>query len=230
MANDSSSGGYLSPLPTTPPLQGQALLNFLQAVIVGITGLDGTMVRPYWQGEPPNVPDAGLAWCAFRIQARPSDTFPFVKHNADGQGGDALQRHEALHILTSFYDLGSGGNADGYASLLRDGLLIAQNREILTLNKMGLAKTGDIIPVPSLLKFRWLYRADFDLVIRRQIDRLYPVLDVLSAQGTIVSDDGLSRVIAAPPVAPVPPPTGGPSLDFSSEDPNNAVFIPALIH
>src|SRR3979409_241705 len=130
---DSSTGGYLIP-SGAPPLEGQALLDFLQGVIVGITGLDGTMVRPVWQSEPPNIPDAGEAWCAFRITTRPSDKFPYVKHNADGQGADALQRHEELHVLCSFYDLGSGGLADGLCAQLRDGLSIAQNREILTLN------------------------------------------------------------------------------------------------
>jgi len=198
MPNDSTSGGYLSPDPTTPPLQGQALLDYLQGVIVGITGLDGKMVRPFWQSEPPNIPDAGTAWCAFRITARPSDTFPYVQHNADGEGGDALQRHEELRVLASFYDLGSGGQADGYAALLRDGLSIAQNREVLTRSKMGLARTGEIMPVPVLVKSRWLYRVDLEVVIRRQIDRLYPVLNVASAQGSIVSDDGIARPIKVP--------------------------------
>src|ERR1700694_2060232 len=128
---DSSTGGYLIPSAAPAPLEGQALLDFLQGVIVGITGLAGTMVRPVWQSGPPNIPDAGTAWCAFRITTRPSSTFPHVKHDPAGQGADALQRHEALHVLCSFYDLGSGGQADGLAALLRDGLSIPQNREIL---------------------------------------------------------------------------------------------------
>jgi hypothetical protein len=192
---DSSTGGYLIPSAAPAPLEGQALLDFLQGVIVGITGLDGTLVRPYFQGEPPNMPDEGTAWCAFRIAARPSDKFAYLKHNADGQGADALQRHETLHVLCSFYDLGSGGLADGFASLLRDGLSIAQNREALTLHNMGLAWTGEIIPVPVIVKTRWLYRVDLEVVIRRQIDRVYPVLTVLSAQTTLVTDGGLTRQI-----------------------------------
>ncbi len=194
---DSATGGYLIP-SGTPPLEGQALLDFLQGVIVGITGLDGTMVRPVWQSEPPNMPDAGTAWCAFRITTRPSDTFPVVKHNADGQGVDALQRHEELHVLCSFYDLGSGAVADAHAAQLRDGLSIAQNREVLTLNNMGLAKTGDLVAVPVIVKTRWLYRVDLEVVIRRQIDRLYPVLNLTSAQGSVATDDGIRRTIKVP--------------------------------
>lgn len=191
---DSSTGGYLIPSGTAP-LEGQALLDFLQAVIVGITGLAGPMVRPYWQSEPPNIPDAGTAWCAFKISSRPSDKFPYVRHNpddADGQGSDTLQRQETLHILTSFYDLGSGGLADGLCAQLRDGLSIPQNREVLTLNNMGLGYTGEAISVPVVVKTRWLYRVDLEVVIRRQIDRTYPVLNVLSAQTTVTTDDGLT--------------------------------------
>jgi hypothetical protein len=195
---DSSTGGYLIPSPVPAPLEGQALLDFLQGVIVGVTGLDGTLVRPTWQSEPPNIPDAGVAWCAFRITERPSDAFPYVKHNANGQGADALQRHETLHILCSFYDLGSGGQADYYAALLRDGLSIPQNREVLTLKNMGLVKTGEPVPVPIIVKTRWLYRVDLEVVIRRQIDRVYPVLNVTSAQGSIVTSDGITRTIKAP--------------------------------
>lgn len=198
MPNDSSTGGYLAPAPDTPPLEGQALLDFLQAVIVGITGIDGTLVRPYAQSEPPNIPDAGTAWCAFKIASRPSDTFAFVKHNVDGNGSDALQRHEALHILTSFYDLGSGGAADGLCSLLRDGLQVPQNREALSFGNMALVKTGDMISVPVMVKSRWLYRVDMEVVINRQIDRVYSVLSLTSAQGTIVTDDGITRTIKVP--------------------------------
>lgn len=195
---DSSTGGYLAPAPVTPPLEGQALLDFIQGVIVGITAMDGTLVRPYWQSEPPTLPDAGTAWCAFKIASRPADTFAYVKHDADGQGSDALQRHEALHILTSFYDLGSGGGAAGLCSLLRDGLQVPQNRETLSLAGMALVKTGDMIAVPVLVKTRWLYRVDMEVVINRQIDRVYSVLSLASAQGAIVTDDGITRTIKVP--------------------------------
>jgi hypothetical protein len=195
--NDSSTGGYLLP-SDAGPLEGQALLDFLQGVIVGITGLAGTMVRPYTQSEPPNIPDAGNAWCAFRIGNRPSDRFPYVQHNpndAEGEGSDMLQRHETLHIHCSFYDLGAGGLADNLASLLRDGLSIAQNREVLTLNNMGLAYTGEPTPAPIVVKTRWLYRVDLEIVIRRQITRTYPVRNIESAQSTITTNSGLTEQI-----------------------------------
>lgn len=195
---DSSTGGYLIPSGAPAPLEGQALLDFLHGVIVGITGMDGTLVRPAWQSEAPNIPDAGTAWCAFRIARRAPDAYAFVKHNVDGQGADAMQRHEALHVLCSFYDLGSGGLADGLCSSFRDGLSVAQNRESLTRANMGLVKTGEPVPVPVLIKTRWLYRVDLEWILRRQVDRIYPVLNIVSAQGSIVSDDGISRTIQVP--------------------------------
>lgn len=197
MPNNSSTGGYLAPSGAAP-LEGQALLDFIQGVIVGITGLDGTLVRPYWQSEPPNIPDAGTAWCAFKIAARDPATYAYVEHDADGQGSDELQRNEELHLLTSFYDLGSGGLADGLCALLRDSLLIPQNREALTGQSMDLVKTGEMTAVPIAVKTRWLYRVDMPVDLRRRITRTYSVLNLLSAQGTIVTDDGITRTIKVP--------------------------------
>src|SRR5258708_4203476 len=120
---DSTTGGYLLPVGA-PPLEGEALNNFLQGWIVGITGLDGTMVRPRWQAEPPNIPTAGTAWAAIGTQVRPADEFPYVRHNGAANGGagqDELHQHEDIEILVSFYDLGTNGQADAFAALLRQG-------------------------------------------------------------------------------------------------------------
>lgn len=187
MPNTSATGGYLLPDVPSPPLEGKALLQFLQAVVVGITGMDGSLVRPRWQAEPPNIPDADTAWCSFGIMNRIADTFPYVKHvgSALDGGYDHLQRQEQLEMLASFYDLGVSGEADYLASVLRDGLAIAQNREALYLGGFALAYTGDLTPVPILLKERWLYRVDFSFTLRRQIDRKYSVLNILSFQGQL---------------------------------------------
>jgi hypothetical protein len=199
MANTSATGGPLQPAANPAPLEGQALLRFFTGLIAGITGLSGNMVRPYWQGESPNIPDAGVAWAAVRINRRPSDTFPFVGRlpYAPEDGNDHLQRHEMLEFFVEFYDLGStgannsGGQADMYAALLRDGLAIPQNREPLFVNGMGLIKVGDLVTAPSIFKLRWQYRVDFEFTVARQIDRSYPVLTIESATGDIYTDGGL---------------------------------------
>jgi hypothetical protein len=203
MPNTSATGGYLlpDPAPAPAPLEGQALLRFFQQVIVGITGLPNQLVRPYWQEESPDIPDPSetTAWAAFRIVRRPSDEYPFVgrlPYQAEA-GVTTMQRHEVLNIATTFYDLGStgpnnsGGQADNFAALLRDGLLIAQNREPLTLAGMGLVKTGDLVTVPVVFKSRWQYRVDLEWEVRREISRTYSVLTIVSATGDIYYDTGL---------------------------------------
>lgn len=195
MPNDSSTGGPLSPAVAPAPLEGQGLNRFIQQWIVGITGLAGNMVRPRWQPEPPDVPDAGDAWAAIGITARAADTFPAILHDPTGDGADDLQRHETLAVLASFYDLGTNGLADLYASLLRDGLAIPQNSEPLASAGFGLVDVGDLTTVPSLLKSRWLYRVDLPFHLRRAIVRSYPVLNVESADISVVVNDAGTGVI-----------------------------------
>lgn len=190
MSNNSTTGGFLTPGPVPAPLEGQALLDFLQVWIVGLTSLDGTLVRPYWQGEPPVIPQSGTAWCAFRVDSRPSDEYPYV-YRTQADDGDHLQRHETLAMHAIFYDTGSGGQADALAGLLRDGSAIAQNREYLVNAGMGLVRAGAPTPVPVLLKSLWQYRVDIEVVIRRQIDRVYPVESLVGAEGTVNTDTGL---------------------------------------
>jgi hypothetical protein len=190
VSNTSATGGYLLPAPSPAPLEGQALLDFVQAWVVGITNLPGDLVRPYWQSEPPNVPTAGTAWCAFRVTTRPSDEYPFVGFQS-GSDTYEMQRHETLDVLASFYDLGSGGLADQLAAQLRDGAMVAQNREPLTAAGMGLTRTGTPTAVPVLLKQRWQYRVDLEVVLRREIQRSYPVETLESVAGDLYTDTGL---------------------------------------
>lgn len=201
VANDSSTGGPLAPLPSPAPapLTGLALNNFLQGWVVGITGLDGTFVRPRWQPEPPIIPDAAIAWCAIGIRDRRGDAFPFIGHDGDGSSGngfDQIIRNEELDLLCSFYDLGSNGMADLLAELMRDGAVISQNREVLKAQNFDIGFVGDVIPVASLLKSRWLYRVDLPIQVRRQVVRQYPVLNILSAVSGILTDTGLGLNIA----------------------------------
>lgn len=196
---DSASAGFLQPAPSPAPLEGQDLLNFVQAWIVGITGLDGTLVVPWAQPEPPNLPNAGTVFCAFSIRTRTADTYPWIGRTVPDDGADHLQRHQDLDILLTFYDLGSGGQADAMSALFRDGSAIPQNLEVLSQNNMGLVKVGQAVDVPVLVKTRWQYRVDLPVVIRREVLRTYPVLTVESAEGTIVTSDGYTAPFQAPP-------------------------------
>lgn len=176
--NDSSTGGYLAPSSSPAPLEGQALNRFIQQVFVGITGLDGTLIRPRWQPEPPAIPPFGTDWMAFGIVRRPADTF--ASNLFDPSGAQTVYRQELLEILCTFY----GPDSDNYASLLREGFAVVQNSEVLQLNNFGLVSIGDSLPVPELIKDRWTYRVDMTVTLRREILRTYPVLTVLTAEGT----------------------------------------------
>lgn len=180
---DSTTAGYLQPTGSTPvspsiPLMGQSLNRFFQQHIKGITGLPGTHVRVAFQTESPEPPSDGNCWCAFRVLNRKAEPFAF-----EGVVNDQylISRHEEMDILCSFYDKGSNGYADYYASVLREGLHLSQNRQPLTLVNMGLIETGDIFPAPVILKQTWLYRMDITFRIRRQLVWTFDVKTITSA-------------------------------------------------
>ena len=184
MTNTSATGGFLSPLSTPAPLEDQALADFFQQYVAGITGIAGNLVRPRWQAEPPNIPQVGVTWASIGVMSREADVFAYTEHSPAGNGSDKLQRHEIFNMLVSFY----GDNADSMMSSFRDGMQIAQNREILTLNNMGLMSSEDIIAVPSIIKEKWLYRVDMRFKIKRQILRTYSVETLLSADIKLYED------------------------------------------
>ena len=168
----------LTPDPVPAPLEGRALENFLHDWIAGITGLSGTLVRPSWQPEPPNLPSVDTDWVAFRVQNRSADTFIAEVHSPDVGGYNEIRRHEVLNVFISFY----GPNADSFAHLLREGMQVGQNREVLTVNNFGVVGSGDVVAAPELVKDKWYYRADMTVQLRRQIKRVYGVKSILSSE------------------------------------------------
>lgn len=192
MTNDSSTGGYLTPTGVAP-LEDEALDDLLHDVVAGITGLANELVRPRWQPEPPPTPDWGADWCAMGIMHRTADTFAVEGHDSAGEGSDYLIRHEVLSLLCSFY----GPNSQAKGALLRDGLSIAQNREALAGSGIALVSVGDLTKAPELVKNRWLNRADLPVVLRREIMRTYPVLNVTSAQIELNSETVTTDVVVS---------------------------------
>jgi hypothetical protein len=204
--NDSSTIGPVRPEPTSPgPLEGRALNQFLQAWLVGMTGIDPTLIRPRWQAEPANIPAAGQYWVAFGITKRINDAYVHLSHDPTANGGlgaDMMIRHETIETLTSFFDLGVNGQADYFASILKDGLQIPQNREVLDRNAFGLVSASELTIVPTLFKERWQYRVDLAIILRREVRRIYPIRNVLAASIEVVPDYPLDP----PPFVPKPIP------------------------
>lgn len=181
MANDSSTGGFLSPAVASPPPEDAALDAIFQQMIVGITGLPGNMVRPRWQATVPKQPDPTVNWCALGITVQDPDDGPAIIHNGSGNGSDTYIRHEQIDVLASFY----GPAAKQYAHQLSDGLAVPQNLEQLKAQDMNSIDTGAIRAAPDLFNEQWIRRYDLTLTFRRKITRTYAVLNILTAQGTI---------------------------------------------
>lgn len=189
---------FLTPSPAGPsPLESTDLLDFIQAWLSGVSGIDGTLVRPNYQTEPPVIPQEATCWMGFTLSAEKSDVFPYVGEGVNG-GGDyqyEIQRHETLRCLCSFYDTGSTGLAQKFASITRDGASIPQNNEYLQLQGMTFVACDPEIPVPSLLKQRWLYRVDLPVWLRRQINRTYTVPTIAIGQAELNTDVGITKEI-----------------------------------
>lgn len=182
-------------------------MTIIQNWMVPLVGLAGDKVVVYDQPEPPVIPEAGEAWAAVRVTIGPADTFPAVTHDPTGDGVDKLQRHELIECLASFYDLGSTGLAQFYMSRFRDGTAIPQNREPLRAATISLGFVGEPVGLPVLFKQRWQYRVDLPFVLRRQVDRVYPVLNVLTGSielraNTEVPPGEIVRTIPVPPPHP----------------------------
>lgn len=191
MANTSATGGYLTPSQANA-IEDEALRVFFQQMVSGITGIDGTMVRPRWQAEPPNIPAFGTNWAAIGVTKRTRDVNVSVKHisKADGQGNnigtDFVHRTEVFDVLCSFY----GPNCEGNSELLAMGLEVDQNREVMQLAGYGLVCVEDATMMADLQNDRWLTRIDLPFQMRRAQLYQYGVLELVAASATIVEDIG----------------------------------------
>lgn len=185
---DSSTGGYLSPSSTGGDLNDASLSQFLQQVVVGIVGLPGSMVRPRWQAEPPNIPDFGANWAAIGPGPRKRDSYSHTQANGENV---TVIRNRTMDILCSFY----GPSAEANSELLAMGLEVAQNREVMQLAGFNLVSgAGDSTIVPVLIKQRWQYRVDVPFAIRQQQKYTYSVLDLLSATGTMTLQSAVDLI------------------------------------
>ena len=192
MPNTSASGGYLT--PTSNPIDDDALVNFIQAWVVGITGLSGANVRPRWQPEPANIPDVNVTWAAIGISSREADPFIYENHlpSANGSLGETeVRRHESLTFLASFY----GPSANFYATVFRDGMQVSQNHDVLSVASFGFIESEDLVAVPELLKEKWLFRVDLRFKIKRQVVRRYGIQNLIAAGVQLNNEKYITQII-----------------------------------
>jgi hypothetical protein len=183
--NSSATGGYLR--QTDTPLTNNQWDDTITNAVVGITGLDPILVRPRWQPMPPGQPPAEVDWCAVGITSRPATDYPFIRMNDNGVG--AVQtRWFSLNVLASFY----GPNAVVLAGQLQDGLYIPQNLEQLAKSGIKLTEAGEPVVVPDLMHQQWIDRVDLPITFAAALDRSYDILSILSSEGTISTDVGVT--------------------------------------
>lgn len=181
--NTSATGGYL--VPSSPaPATDDGLDDLLQEMVVGITALTPSLVRPRWQPKPPKQPEPNVDWAAIGVTHIETDTYAIVQHDSTGDGSDKLTRFQSVTVMATFY----GPNRRGYAQKLCDGLQIPQNREQIVRAGLNLVAASDIISTADFFNTNLIPRADVLMTFRRQINRTYPVLNVLSAHGDVHSE------------------------------------------
>lgn len=179
MSNTSATGGYLLPAADAPLPGNLTFEQFLQTVLVGVSGLPGDLVRPKWQIQPPAQPDITVDWLAFGLAEDDADTFAY--NDTDSAGNNVFQRMEALTLQCTFY----GPNSLTFMKLVRDGFQIPQNMEALESADMVFAYTGKATRVPDLVNERWVDRWEMSVVLRREVLRVYPILTFLTGAGTL---------------------------------------------
>lgn len=179
---NSASGGYLKPAGngSTPPFPKELTLSqFIQTVLVGVSGVVGSLVRPKWQIQPPQQPDIDVNWIGFGINVLSPDTYGYV--GMDANGVTTSQRQEAIEVGLSLY----GPDWPDIAGLIVDGFQITQNLEALRSVNMGFVETTPPRQVPDLVNERWVPRGEMSVILRRQITRTYPIVSIVSASGSV---------------------------------------------
>jgi hypothetical protein len=196
MPNTSATGGVLA--PSQPyPIDDDALDDVLTTLIVAVTGLDPTLVRPRWQPIPQKQPEADINWCAVGvINDAPNDGPSFGFDGANNRLN--LSRHEDITALATFY----GPLAKTTAAILRDGLSLPQNLESLAAYSLALIDTGPILAVNELMNQTWVKRRDMALHLRRQVVRAYPVNSILKVPVALTDDTTVDDTFTVPPGTP----------------------------
>lgn len=189
---------FIVPDPAPTPLYGDELEDVFHDTIAGILSLDGSLVRPRWQANPPNQPDFDVDWVAFGIVNNKGDWNPYMGFDATadlGNGADVFERDEELILLHSYY----GPNSMKLQSLFQDGLYLDDNRALLTAQGIKFISFVDAMQVPALMKETWVKKMDQRYIFRRRIRRQYPIRYLLSATATLDNEQYLTQITVTTP-------------------------------
>jgi hypothetical protein len=210
---NSSTGGYMvpdaaAPPPFPPPLDDDALDDLFHDLIAGVLHFDvdaahEALVRPRFQVEPANAPPGSTSWIAFSFQTGRRDWDRVEQHHPDyyapGVGATVTMQDQELELFLSFY----GPQAGALQGLFEDGVKLMQNREAidaLGIKFMGAA--GDAFRVPALFKEQFRNRWDQKFRFRRRVYRVFPILNIASAEVAISNEHYATDVVIDLPPLP----------------------------
>lgn len=166
--NTSATGqNYILPDGGAVP-NDQELEDIFQDFIVGVTGLDGALVRPRFQRESPPMPSIGVDWVAFGIKSQTVDDGPYFEHHAENT---TAIRHEEIELFLSFY----GDHGQHFSKFFIDGSAIPQNIAQLKHHNIKWMEVGNVMTAPDLLNGQYVHRFDVTTTFRRQTKRSYPI-------------------------------------------------------
>lgn len=179
-AESSIERGYLA--PTDIGLNDNAFEDFLHDLFEGLTSLPGNLIRPSWQLEPPQLPELGTNWISFGIIETIDENI--ASEIFRGDLDMVVARGQEVTVQVSAF----GPTADNTVSLIREGIQLEQNREILRLNNIGFIETTRVINTSLEINKRWSKRRDFNLRLRRIVQRTYPIRTILSVPTAITTE------------------------------------------
>jgi hypothetical protein len=179
----SATGGFLRQLNAT--VNKEQLIDTLQETVVGVTGLSPDLVRPRWQPQPPPRPPADTSWVSIGIVSRTASDYPALRHFNGGPS--RLTRWSEFTLLASFY----GPDGDELAEVLRDGLYMVQNLELLAAIGVKLTSVDDITAVPDVVNAQFIDHVDLSMRFAMAVDRDYNILDIASSAGTFNAEGGV---------------------------------------
>lgn len=181
MPNSSATGGYLAPVGVFPS-SDLAFEVQLQALVKGITGIPGALVRPRWQPTPPPQPPPDVDWAAISVMTETPDGWAYSTFNA-ANTGTIVALNWVVELLCIFY----GPNCGSNALRMRQGLMLPQNLEEMRLNNIALQGTGAVTHMGELVQQQYIRRADLPVQLTRQTNVEYTVLPLLEAEGLVNS-------------------------------------------
>lgn len=145
-----------------------------------VSGLDGDLVRPAYQTNPPPLPPLSIDWLAFSLGNFEREAgLPYIIANEKGECD--FFRFEKFTCHCVFY----GENCQFLAENLRDGFELDYNRRVLRENGLGFIESGIITNTAEMVQNGWVRRADCDLYFTREVGRCYNVGYFASIAGNV---------------------------------------------